>query len=224
MRNLQRFLLLPRLSIKWLWLPLVKLWLQQAERGESLNHQQRRHRKKKTHQKHGYWLIAMDRTQWKGRNILMLTLVWGTHALPLYWAMLKHPGNSALKLQKRLLKVALSLFQETPVLVLADREFHSPKLAQWLDEQGVCFALRQKKELHFQPPGEEPYQVLQEQGFQPGMSHFYLGVKCNKAEGLDPFNIAVYWKRKYRPKGPKEPWYILTNLPSLKQPLRVYRC
>ena len=44
-------------------------------------------------------------------------------------------------------------------MVLADREFHSPKLAKWLDEQGVCFALRQKKDLHFQEnPGQE-YQV-----------------------------------------------------------------
>ena len=30
------------------------------------------------------------------------------------------------------------------------------------------------------------------------------------------FNVAVYWKRQYRQKGPKEPWYILTNLPTLK--------
>jgi phage-related protein len=45
--------------------------------------------------------------------------------------------------------------------VLADREFHSQKLAKWLDEQGVCFALRQKKDLHFQEnPGQE-YQVLE---------------------------------------------------------------
>ena len=39
-----------------------------------------------------------------------------------------------------------------------------------------------------------------------------------------PFNLAVYWKRKYRKKGPKEPWYILTNLPNLKLTLEVYCC
>jgi hypothetical protein len=37
-------------------------------------------------------------------------------------------------------------------------------------------------------------------------------------------SIAVYWKRKYRNSGPKEPWYILTNLPTLKQTLCLYRC
>ena len=41
---------------------------------------------------------------------------------------------------------------------------------------------------------------------------------------LGPFNLAIYWKRKYRKKGPKEPWYILTNLPTLKQALDIYSC
>jgi hypothetical protein len=37
-------------------------------------------------------------------------------------------------------------------------------------------------------------------------------------------NLALYWKRKYRNQGAKEPWYILTNLPTLNQALAVYRC
>ena len=154
----------------------------------------------------------------------MVTIVWGTHALPLYWALLNHEGNSSLLTQKRLLKIALKVLNPYPVLVIGDREFHSPKLAQWLDERGVAFALRQKKDLHFQGADDEAYQILNHQGFKPGMAKFYIGVKCNKGNGLGPFNIAVYWKRKYRNKGPKEPWYILTNLPSLKQALTVYRC
>ena len=223
-RHLQRFLIIPRLGIKWLWLPLIKLWICQAESGDCLNRGQRRYLKKRKHQKYGYWLLAMDRTQWKGRNILMVTLVWGTHALPLYWSVLKPPGNSDLKTQKRVLKVALSLFKNRPVLVLGDREFHSPKLAKWLTDKGLFFALRQKKDLHFQVQAGEDYQILKDQGFKPGMSKFYVGVKCNKGDDLGPFNVAVYWKRKYRQKGPKEPWYILTNLPNLKQTLAVYRC
>ena len=169
-------------------------------------------------------MIAIDRTQWKGRNLFMVTIVWGTHALPLYWELLNHQGNSSLATQKRLLKIALKLLKPYPVLVIGDREFHSPKLAQWLDEQGVAFALRQKKDLHFQESEVEDYQILKHQGFKPGMSKFYVGVNCNKGDGLGSFHIAVYWKRKYRQKGPKEPWYILTNLPTLKQTLTVYRC
>ena len=154
----------------------------------------------------------------------MVTLVWGSHALPLYWELLEHVGNSDLRTQKRVLKIALKLLKNYPTLVIGDREFHSPKLAEWLDQQGVYFALRQKKDFHFQQhPGDE-YQILKDQGFKPGMSKFYVGIRGNKGDGLGPFNLAVYWKRKYRKTGPKAPWYILTNLPTLKQTLRIYRC
>ena len=154
----------------------------------------------------------------------MVTLVWGTHALPLYWELLDHVGNSNLRTQKRVLKIALTVLKHYPTLVIGDREFHSPKLAEWLDQQGVYFALRQKKDFHFQQhPGDE-YEELKDQGFKPGMSQFYVGIRGNKGDGLGPFNLAVYWKRKYRKKGPKDPWYILTNLPTLKQTLKIYRC
>jgi len=56
------------------------------------------------------------------------------------------------------------------------------------------------------------------------MSKFYQGIRCNKGDGIGPFNLAVYWKRKYNNAGAKEPWYILTNLPTLNQALAVYRC
>ncbi|MDB9526605.1 hypothetical protein PN498_11435 [Oscillatoria sp. CS-180] len=46
--------------------------------------EQHRHLKRRRYRKYGDWLIAIDRTQWKGQNIFMITLVWGTHAMPLY--------------------------------------------------------------------------------------------------------------------------------------------
>lgn len=223
-RNLQRFLVIGSLCVKLLWFPLVKYWIRQERTGQQRNREQRRYLNRKKHQKHGYWMIAIDRTQWKGRNIFMVTLVWGTHALPLYWEALNYAGNSNLKTQKRLLNTALSLLKKCQVVVLADREFHSPKLAQWLESKGIYFALRQKKDLHFQEYSGQEYQVLKDQGFKPGMSKFYTQVKCGKGAELGLFNIAVYWKRKYRKKGSKEPWYILTNLPTLQQTLSLYRC
>lgn len=223
-RNLQRFLVLPQLCIKALWFPLIKFWIRQEQTGRGLNREHRRRLKKLKHRKYGYWIIAMDRTQWKGRNIFMVSIIWGTHALPLYWEILEHSGNSNLATQKRLLTTVLHLFKKYPVLVLGDREFHSPKLADWLDSKGVSFALRQKKDGHFQEGEHQEYQILKQLGFKPGMSKFYSNVLCNKSDGLGPFNLAIYWKRKYRKKGPKEPWYILTNLPTLKETLDIYSC
>jgi hypothetical protein len=223
-RNLQRFLVLPQLCVKLLWFPLIKYWIRQEQTGKRLNREQRRSLRTLKHQKYGYWMVAIDRTQWKGHNLFMVSLVWGTHALPVYWEVLKKPGNSDLMTQKRLLGTVLHLFKNDPVLVLGDREFHSPKLASWLDAKGVAFALRQRKDFHFQEKIGEDYQVLKELGFKPGMSKFYKGILGNKGDGLGPFNLAVYWKRKYRQAGPKEPWYILTNLPELKLTLEIYSC
>lgn len=222
-RNLQRFLALPQLNVKLLWFPLMKYWIRQAQTGVGLNRDQRRRLKQRQHQKYGYWILAIDRTQWKGRNVFMVSLLWGTHALPLYWEVLKQQGNSDLKTQKRLLTAVLPLFKNYRVLVLGDREFHSPKLAEWLVQRQVSFALRQKKDFHFQTAEQEDYQVLKELGFKPGMCQFYSGIRCNKGDGIGPFNLALYWKRKYRSPGSQDPWYILTNLPTLKQALSVYR-
>lgn len=81
-RNLQRFLVLPQLNVKLLWFPLIKYWIRQTQTGRGLNRDQRRHLKQHQHQKYGYWIIAIDQTQWKRRNVFMVSLLWGTHALP----------------------------------------------------------------------------------------------------------------------------------------------
>ena len=48
-RNLQRFLVLPRLSIKALWFPLIKYWIRQEQTGRGLNREHRRRLKKFKH-------------------------------------------------------------------------------------------------------------------------------------------------------------------------------
>lgn len=114
----------------------------------------------------------------------MMSLVWGHHALLLHWEVLPQRGNSDLKTQKRLLKAVLPLFNNYPVLVLGDREFHSPTLAEWLDCKGLAFVLRQKQDLHFQTAGATEYPVVKDLDICPGMTQFYPAVACNKGDGL----------------------------------------
>ncbi|MFN6495365.1 transposase [Nostoc sp. DedQUE03] len=40
--------------------------------------------------------------------------------------------------------------------------------------------------------------------------------------GFGWFNLAVYWKRKYRGKQDKSAWYLLTNLLDLNTALKIY--
>jgi len=59
----------------------------------------------------------------------------------------------------------------------------SVRLANWLDKQGVYFALRQKKSTYIQQPGED-YQLLGSLGLAPGMKMFLTGVKVTKQKGF----------------------------------------
>jgi hypothetical protein len=46
----------------------------------------------------------------------------------------------------------LRLFKGYRLLVLGDREFHSIKLANWLQSKGIDFVLRQKKGTYVRQP------------------------------------------------------------------------
>jgi Transposase DDE domain len=220
LRNLQRFLYLPRLNVKLLWFPIIKQIVKQQFRQPVKNRAQKRHQKKLTHQ--GYLLLAVDRTQWRERNLFVLSLVWGNHALPVYWECLGQKGNSNFKEQKALLIPVLKLLKPYPVVVLGDREFHSVKLAEWLQSSGVKFALRQKKSTYIQEIGHD-YLALKNLGIKPGTTRFITGISCTDKYKLGSFNLGVTWKRKYRGKGAKEPWYILTNLDNLNLTLSFYK-
>ncbi|MDR9404645.1 MAG: IS4 family transposase, partial [Halothece sp. Uz-M2-17] len=88
-------------------------------------------------------LLIIDRTQWQNRNLMMLSLAWGTHSIPVYWQCLKKKGNSNFQQQKQVLLPVLRWLHSYPVLVLGDREFHSVQLGKWLESKNVDFALRQ---------------------------------------------------------------------------------
>ena len=83
-RNLQRFLVLPQLSIRLLWFPILKYWLAQNYKGRQLNRQQRRRLEQLRRRTNDYVVLAIDRTQWKRHNLLMVTVVWNNHALPVF--------------------------------------------------------------------------------------------------------------------------------------------
>lgn len=98
MRNLPRFLHLPQLSSRLLWFPIIKQLLKQEFRSIPTNRRQRRRSKKLKLIHQGYLLLVIDRTQWQERNLMMLSLVWGRHAIPVYWQLLKKKGSSSLQL------------------------------------------------------------------------------------------------------------------------------
>ncbi len=121
-RHLQRFLILPQLSLPLLWFPLIKCIL-------------------RTHvNKASRLQVVIDRTQWKQNNLFMASVIWEKRAWPIYWQFLEKRGSSNFTEQKTLLRPVLRLLRSYEVVVLGDREFRSVELASWLDAQDVYFA------------------------------------------------------------------------------------
>lgn len=106
-RHLQRFLILPQMSVALIWLPLIKCILSPQIKPKS------------------QILVALDRTKWRTNNLLMVTRIWQKRAWPVYWDFMPKKGSSNLAQQKAVLRPALRLFKHYQIVVVGEREFHS---------------------------------------------------------------------------------------------------
>jgi hypothetical protein len=203
-KKLQRFLSLPEFNIQTLWLPILAEWIKTEWKPKEVIY------------------LVIDRSQWRAINLLMVSLVYNNRAIPVYFSLLPKKGNSNLTQQKQVLEPALKLLQDYKIIVLGDREFCGVCLAKWLStEQKVYLSLRLKKNEYVELE-EEIWFQLSDLGLAPGMSCYYQGIRVTKTKGFSGFNLAAKWKRNYREKGSKEPWYILTNLDNLSAATDAY--
>ena len=204
-RSLQRFLKLDCLNIKSLWFPLVKKILQaNFKKSKPLK-------------------VAIDRTQWRGQNIFMMSMVWQKRSIPLYWLLLNKKGSSNIWEQQALITPVLELLSDYKIIILGDREFGSVKLAYWLCQKKVKFILRVKQGRYIQENNSD-YILLSDMGLLPGKSFYLSDVKVTKQKGFGTCDIAAYWIRKYLGKQEDEGWYLLTNLGDLKQSIDTFKC
>lgn len=124
--------------------------------------------------------------------------------------------------QKKLIRPLLRLFKGYKILVLGDREFHSVKLANWLHSKGIAFVLRQKQGTYIRQENQS-YQRLQSLGLKPGISFFLSSIQATKQTGFAKFNLAGYYKRKYRSQLEPAGWFLLTNLDNLSDAIKAFK-
>ncbi len=180
-RHLQRFLSLNRLSVVLLWLPLIQEIVKLNIRsGNQL-------------------IIARDRTQWSNNNLFRASVILQKRAFPIFWLMLGKKGSSNIREKQAFLRPVIRLFKSFQVVIVGDREFQSIELAQCLHSQKCYFALRQKKETTFREK-HASFQTLSALDLRPGERRFYQKVYWTQTRQSCQFNLAVYWKRKYRKK------------------------
>ncbi|MEA2033286.1 MAG: hypothetical protein U9N41_06860 [Euryarchaeota archaeon] len=109
-------------------------------------------------------VLTMDRTDWEKRrkyiNILSVAVSYKGRAIPLFWIVLDRKGNSSFEHWKQVLTPVIEGLQQMkwlsgiPIHVVADREFASPKLAEWLKKTyGVDATLRMKASMYLKGEG-----------------------------------------------------------------------
>lgn len=203
-KKLQRFISLPTINIKKLWLPIIKNWLTQNFSSSQTIY------------------LVIDRTNWSRHNLIMLSLIYDKRAIPIYFELLPKLGSSNFEEQKRVFSQVLPLWEESKIIVLGDREFCSVQLANWLREQKVKFCLRLKKSENVEVDSGI-WQSLDNLGLKPGISLLLNNVKVTKTRKIAGFNLASKWKKKLHGYAPKEGWFILTNLSDLNDAINAYK-
>lgn len=203
-KKIQRFLSLPFLNIEKIWFPILKKWLAQ------------------TFPTHQPIHLVIDRTLWQRKNLLMISIIYDSRAIPVYFELLPKLGSSNFFEQTKLIFQVLPLFKEYESILLGDREFCSVELANWLSEQGLLFCLRLKKNENILGKNGE-WQQLNELGLKPGISLFLLGIKMTKTKQIGGFNLAGKWQRLIGVTAPKEGWFLLTNLAKLDKAIAAYK-
>ncbi len=202
-RHLQRFLTLNALSTVLLWFPIIEeILTRQAKTGSRL-------------------IIALDRTQWKENNVLMVSVIYQKRALPIFWVLLEKNGSSNYAEQQKVLRPVMRLLKKYKLVVIGDREFHSIELANWLQSQKIGFVFRQKQSTTFREKRQK-FQPMNHIPIHPGVRLFYPNVNLTQKRGFGRLNLAVYWKRKYRGKQEDQAGYLLTNLPDVDSAIKIY--
>ena len=214
-KAIQRFLLERALDISLLWLPIIKQIVD-----TKMSEQKHRTRKKNSTEGKKIYL-AMDRTQWKEHNILMIAIIIDKRAMPIYWEFLDKKGCSNLAEQQQVLRPVFELFSEYQIFLLGDREFRGVHLAAWLTQLKIKYVFRIKGGTWVEKSNGQIC-LVNELECKSGSRYFHESIKLTKVKGFGYSNLAIYRKRKYRGKQPKEAWYLVTNLDNTDTAIAAY--
>ena len=153
-------------------------------------------------------VLCMDRTDWGKRgkhiNILSVSIYYKGRAIPLFWTVFGNKGNSSFEQWKQVLTPAIEGLQQmewlscVPVHVVADREFASPKLAEWLkNTYGVDSTLRLKASMYLKGGGMPETQIATLLRKQPKGSRRVLHDQIVTRDSTFKMNVVLIWGKGY---------------------------
>ncbi len=163
--------------------------------------------------------LALDRTNWQfgntDINILMLSAVHEGVAIPLYWEMIPHKGNSKSEVRIELVKRFIQQFGVGCIAgILGDREFIGEKWLRWLDEESIPFVVRVKQN----------QLTTNSRGLEVDVSALFYGVKTHeikRIEGKRKFSgLDVYFAGTRDVNG--ELLAVVSNSQNIEQLVATY--
>jgi hypothetical protein len=171
-------------------------------------------------------VLSMDRTAWNKRqcqiNILVVSVAMQGRAIPLFWTVWNQAGNSSFEQwQAVLTPVILELrrrpwCQGIPLVVVADREFASPRLAEWLKTTYQVDSVLRLKRSEYLCDQRQTIQLRDlRQYFPRGATRCYHQITVTKASTFR-LNVTITWDSAY-----DEPLMIVTTLED-DQPVARY--
>ena len=172
--------------------------------------------------------LVIDRTEWMRRgipvNVLDVGLSYQGRALPLFWTAENRRGNSSICAWQQALAPVIDALraaawtQGKTIHVVADREFASPKLSQWLWETyRIGSTLRVKRNEYVQSDDISQTVRAHFDHLRPGHCRFLRQCTVTKDSGF-VMNVALWWKKGY-----DEPWGLMTTHPNLPATVESYR-
>jgi len=160
--------------------------------------------------------LAIDRTNWKfGKthiNILTVGIVIGKVSIPLVWSTLPQTskrGNSNTKQRIALMNRVLKVLPAKDIYCFTmDREFNGDTWLKWLDEKGIAYVLRLRKNNKVN-------------GVDAKNSRSTRQVK--KWERKEVFGLQLYFACKFIKKGRADYLYVVSNTFSPLEALEIYK-
>lgn len=173
-------------------------------------------------------VLIMDRTDWEKRlkyiNILSVAVSYKGRAIPLFWIVSGKKGNSSFDDWKCVLAPVIEALQKMewlsgkPIHAVADREFASPKFAEWLKTTyNVDSTLRIKASMYLKGEDEPEIKVatLIQKMIRGGRRVLYDQILTRAS--TFKMNVLLTWGKEY-----DEPLVVATTSGSPVQADIVY--
>jgi hypothetical protein len=172
-------------------------------------------------------ILSMDRTTWKKRqrhvNILMVSVYFEGRAIPLFWIVWDQGGSSSYAQWTAVLSPVMTALQKQawcatiPIIVVADREFASPRLAQWLKQTyHIESVLRLKRSAYLCDQDHSLQLAALLEHFPQGTTRHYRGVTVTKASEF-LVNVTITWGTPY-----DEPLIVVATSEGTEQAIQTY--